>query len=689
MAPQPDAQEKTAGVIPRRLCFYTAGFLRDRRVRRILQLKGHDLALGRPDPEDGVVVWGHSPYARRGEKMAARYNAPLIRVEDAFLRSVRPGRQGDAPLGLIIDPLGVHFDSGVPSLVEYHLTHDPLDNSNLLGRAKAGIDRLIASDLSKYNIHRTELAAPPPGYVLVIDQTLGDASISYGGASAAHFAEMLVAAQTEHPQARILIKTHPETALGLRGGHFSPKDQSDRVSLITDPVSPWKLLEGAIAVYTVSSQMGFEAILAGHRPHVFGQPFYAGWGLSEDRNPIPRRNRKLTRAQLFAAAMILAPTWYDPCRDRLCSFEEVLSQLEAKVRAFREDRKGHVALGMRMWKRGRMQAFFGGEKPLVFAKNAAQASEIAKKSGRTLLAWGSTPALSEDSPVPLMRVEDGFLRSRGLGAELVPPLSLITDDQGIYFDPEHPSRLEKLIQTKLSPAAEDRAAQLRERLLTLGLSKYNLAGSVPDLPEGHRILVPGQVENDASIEKGAGDVRTNLGLIEAVRIANPKAVLVYKPHPDVEAGLRPGRISDAALKGLADIVAHRANPVDLIMACDEVWTMTSLLGFEALIRGKPVTCLGAPFYAGWGLTTDLGPIPKRRLRRPDGSPAHRPSLNALIHAALIAYPRYYDPVSKRPCPPEVALERLAAGDIPHPGRLNRLLSKLQGRFATHARLWRQ
>lgn len=108
--------------------------------------------------------------------------------------------------------------------------------------------------------------------------------------------------------------------------------------------------------------------------------------------------------------------------------------------------------------------------------------------------------------------------------------------------------------------------------------------------------------------------------------------------------------------------------------------MTSLLGFEALLRGLPVTCLGAPFYAGWGLTRDLGPVPARRRARPD--------LVQLAHAALIAYPRYWDPVTRRPCPPEVALERLAAGAIPHPGRLNRLLSRAQGRFASLAPLWR-
>jgi capsular polysaccharide export protein len=184
-------------------------------------------------------------------------------------------------------------------------------------------------------------------------------------------------------------------------------------------------------------------------------------------------------------------------------------------------------------------------------------------------------------------------------------------------------------------------------------------------------------------------VRSNLALLQAARAANPGAVIVYKPHPDVEAGLRPGVVADEDLARLADVVAHAADPVALIAACDEVWTMTSLLGFEALMRGKPVTCLGTPFYAGWGLTRDLGPVPARRLRKPDGSLQPRPSLDHLVHAALIAYPRYHDPVTGRPCPPEVAVDRLASGQIPRRGLGNRLLAKAQGRLATHAWLWRR
>ncbi|MDP2739911.1 MAG: capsular polysaccharide biosynthesis protein, partial [Pseudorhodobacter sp.] len=155
---------------------------------------------------------------------------------------------------------------------------------------------------------------------------------------------------------------------------------------------------------------------------------------------------------------------------------------------------------------------------------------------------------------------------------------------------------------------------------------------------------------------------------------SPGAIVIFKPHPDVEAGLRPGAVVPAEALRYADVLAVNADPVALIDACDEVWTMTSTLGFEALLRGKPVTCLGVPFYAGWGLTRDLCATPERRTAQPD--------LWQLAHAALIAYPRYFDPVSRRPCPPEVAVERLAKDDVPRPGAANRALAKLQGLFAS-------
>jgi capsular polysaccharide export protein len=491
---------------------------------------------------------------------------------------------------------------------------------------------------------------------------------------------MLGDARADHPGARILIRTHPETAAGLRPGHFGPQHAGERVALLAAPVSPRAALTGAVAVYTVSSQMGFDAILAGHRPVVYGRPFYAGWGLTEDRaGPIPRRGRTLTRAQLFAAAMILAPTWYDPCRDRLCSFEEALDQIEAEVRCWREDRHGHVAAGARLWKRGPLSRFYGRHRRLRFARDGAAAVARAQATGRGVLVWGMTP-VPADAPVPVRRIEDGFLRSRGLGAELVPPLSLVADATGIYFDPAAPSDLEALIAAGPPPGGEARAARLIARLAAAGVTKYNTGAPAPILPESlggrRRILVPGQVEDDASILRGAGAVRTNRALLEAVRAANPDAAILWKPHPDVEAGLRPGAVGDVA--GLADVTLAGVSATAALDLADEVWTMTSTLGFEALLRGLPVTCFGAPFYAGWGLTRDLGPVPARRMARP--------SLAAFAHAALIAYPRYRDPVSGLPCPPEVAVDRLAAGVPAQPPGL-RLLARGQGLLATLG-LWR-
>jgi capsular polysaccharide export protein len=684
---QPTPNDLAAGRSqPRRLFVYNGGFLTQTRVKRILALAGWQIRLGLPTDGDWVGTWGKSPTSGRGEAVAGRKDHPVLRVEDAFLRSVLPGRAGEPPLGLMLDDLGVHFDGSAPSRLEHILKHDPLDDSALLTRARAAMDRMKSGHLSKYNAFHPDLPVPDAPYVLVLDQTAGDASIRYGGATDASFRDMLVAARLEHPHARILIKTHPETQAGHRTGHFGPEDENEQVRLVSDPVSPWALLDGAMAVYTVSSGMGFEAILAGHKPHVFGQPFYAGWGLTEDRQPVNRRARPLTRVQLFAGAMMIYPTWYDPYRDALCEIEQVLDTLEARARAWREDSRGYVASGMRLWKRRPLAEFFKAETAMVFDDNAARAAGGAETTERPLMVWAGKEQPAHATHRPPLRVEDGFLRSRGLGAELVPPLSLVRDDLGIYYDPPRESRLEHHIAaaTTLPDHARDRAARLIAKITEARLGKYNLDRPLPagldTLPDGPRIMVPGQVEDDASIRLGTTSVTTNLDLLKRVRANNPNAVIIYKPHPDVEAGLRDGRIPPEEAAKYANLIADQADPIALLDHTDALWTMTSTMGFEALLRGVPVTCLGAPFYAGWGLTTDLGQVPDRRSARPD--------LIALTHAVLIDYPRYFDPVTKSACPVEVVADRLASGDLPKGRRGTRLLAKLQGLFASYAYLWR-
>jgi len=151
------------------------------------------------------------------------------------------------------------------------------------------------------------------------------------------------------------------------------------------------------------------------------------------------------------------------------------------------------------------------------------------------------------------------------------------------------------------------------------------------------VLVPGQVEDDASIALGCTGIRTNLKLLEAVRAARPHAFIIYKPHPDVVSGNRKGRLAVSAARQYADWVETKASIVSCIAACDELHTMTSLSGFDALLRGKRVVTYGQPFYAGWGLTEDRcqdGPAFARRTRRL--------SLDELVAGALLKYPIYWD-----------------------------------------------
>jgi len=557
------------------------------------------------------------------------------------------------PLGLSIDRKRPYFDSSGPSDLEALLSDAPLDDAALLTRARHAMARIRSLHLSKYNDVDLSLPPPAPGYVLVIDQTRNDAAIEYGNASVAHFREMLVYAQQDFPGARIVIKAHPETADGHRDGHFGPEHLTDRMTLLTDPVSPYELMDGALAVYTVSSTLGFEAILAGHKPNVFGQPFYAGWGLTEDHQPIDRRQRRLTRAQLFAGAMMLYPKWYDPYRDRLCALEQVLDTLDAMTRARRQDRHGYAATGMSAWKRPHLAQFFGD---VEFATSEAETL----RSGRPILSWAG--------------------KTSDLLPRQAPPLSLVTDQTGIYYDPRTASDLELLIKgsVDLPQDAIDRAERLRKSIIQAGLSKYNLDGQPPtfDAEDREVVLIAGQVEDDASVVHGATDIKTTADLVTAVRRDFPDAFLIYKPHPDVEAGLRAGSVSEAV-----DLVARDADPIALMEQCDRVATLTSLLGFEALIRHKAVTCYGLPFYAGWGLTDDrCAPSPRRHAA---------PTLAQLVHACLIGYPRYFDPKTGLPCPAEVVVERLASADIPKPKAYTRLLSMLQHRLRGFAPLWRR
>jgi capsular polysaccharide export protein len=288
-------------------------------------------------PRFGCVAgWGLKRTTKRARALASKRDVDFLALEDGFIRSLFPGPDS-VPVSLVADRRGVHYDARTPSDLE-HLIQVSAYNSDpsRLRRAAAGMELLRQSAISKYNhaprLSEAELGLAPDGHaerVLVVDQTSGDSSIKYGMASPVSFHEMLATAKAENPTAEILVKVHPEVVQGRKKGHLTDVSGAG-VRVIAHDVNPWSLIEIVDKVYVVTSQFGLEAMMA--RKHVvcFGMPFYAGWGLTDDRQSIPRRLARPTIEQLFAAVYFDYSRYISPDTKREICFEDAVAWIAAE-----------------------------------------------------------------------------------------------------------------------------------------------------------------------------------------------------------------------------------------------------------------------------------------------------------------------------------------------------------------------
>lgn len=630
---------------------------------------------------DLVVGWGHKATSAAARRVARSGGLPYVALEDGFLRSVRPGAD-EAAVGWIVDRRGIYYDSHSASDLEAAIMRRAARPADDLDRVRSAMKAIRDLRLSKYN-HAPMLGAAALGLpqgrdiVLVVDQTFGDASISGAGADGASFVRMLDAAIAENPGIPVVVKVHPEAIGGAKRGYLAAVARLRGVYVVADDVNPWSLIEMARRVYVVSSQFGLEALLADVPVTCFGASAYAGWGLTDDRIvPIRRRVGSVTREGIAGAAYLDYCRWIDPYHGTEIDFESAIDRLAFLRDRFHENRTS-VCVGFSKWKRRAAEDFLTGIGRPRFVDDETKAKLLADEEGARIVVWGRRGFTDREAHGrELVRVEDGFLRSVGLGAAFVAPASLVFDAEGIYYDPRRRSGFETIAETAVfDERILARARALRAAIVERRLSKYNddSDGAI-HVPTGRtRILVPGQVEDDASVDFGSPVVRTNLDLLRRVRERWPDAHIVFKPHPDVQAGYRKGRVSDRDAATLADQIVLGGSMPRLLEQIDRVETMTSLTGFEALLRGIPVTCHGLPFYSGWGLTEDMLPGERR---------SRALTLDELVAAALILYPRYVDPVTRLPCPVEVVVERL--GDQVEAG------SDLAGRLrrqVRHAYAW--
>ena len=406
------------------------------------------------------------------------------------------------------------------------------------------------------------------------------------------------------------------------------------------PSDPWHLAQSSTEIWIdANHELALVAALAGSRLTLFGHGKFAGCLTGQE--------------EAVGAAILEGRSYRCPFSGKPISAAEAIALLADWRRLIDANRAVAAIYGVARWKRVTLDPLlWDGTGRVCYARRLPASVE------RPVIAWKSRtakPLLATLATrgVAIAELEDGFIRSAGLGANCVPPLSAIVDFSGVYFDPADPSDLEQILEHgDISHGLCQRAAALREQLVHSGVSKYGQTTCRVERPSGscRRVLITGQVEDDRSMLSGGAGL-SNLELIKRARAIEGDAWLIYKPHPDVEAGHRKGHIADQEVFRHANEI-DRTTPITALLAViDALHVITSLAGFEALLRGKPVTVHGVPFYAGWGLTRDLAAIPPRRTRKR--------SLDELVAAALLLYPRYVDPVTRLPCPAEVVVERMA------------------------------
>ncbi|NYH17086.1 capsular polysaccharide export protein [Paraburkholderia bryophila] len=463
------------------------------------------------------------------------------------------------------------------------------------------------------------------------------------------FTRMLQTARTNHPHAEFWLAQSDDQGSGRwlsASANMLPHD----IQRVAEHESLCAALAHVDHVYTLGASEGMQALLAGVQVHTFGAPYYAGWGLTHDDRLFPQRTARPTLTTLFDVVFLRFTRYLNPATHTPGTLDDLLDSIELQhaVQQRFADLRNVVGIRFQWWKRPFAT-------PYISAGGAALRWTQTPQSVRTsecAVLWGARSAEGLAPEVQRVRIEDGFFHSTGLGSDMIAPRSQVIDRRGLYFDASQPSDLSVLLnETVFTEAELARAAALRDKVVNLGVTKYNLGRRRPawTAPAGkHIVLVPGQVADDASIRLGTRAIGTADALLREVRRLRPDAFVVYKPHPDVLSGNRRGLV-DA--QQLADVVDTESDLLSLVDAAHEVHTLSSLAGFDALLRGKAVFTYGLPFYAGWGLTHDaLAPLPWR----------HRTlTLDMLCAGALLRYPLYWDWHTRLFTTPEAVVEQLA------------------------------
>ena len=308
-----------------RIAFATGKFIRSRGRSNVKKL----------DPQPSAIYsWGYkAPFWL--QKYAENNNIPFIRVEDGFIRSAELGAMHTTPYSLVFDEKGMHYRSDTPSeLTELLNTYNFQSNLHLIKKANELKKLIIDNRISKYNppnLHKLSdsFSIKTRKKVLVLGQVERDAAMKFGNPSKWSMSDLVKLAKFENPDADVFYRPHPEVFRGFQKSILRAR-QINQYSKIIPPTVPFlESLEGVDHVYTVTSLSGLECLIRGIKVTTLGTPFYAGWGLTDDRAENPYRKRKLTLNELFCAVYLLYPKYLANLEDACIGFKVTCSKIIA------------------------------------------------------------------------------------------------------------------------------------------------------------------------------------------------------------------------------------------------------------------------------------------------------------------------------------------------------------------------
>ncbi|MDO9452305.1 MAG: hypothetical protein Q7J29_05535 [Stagnimonas sp.] len=633
-------------------------------------------------PGVDVYVWG----GRLPEQISH-----LIKQAGGKIRTVTPGVVHQLGIGKgAFTPAAWNVERDVTGRESDGRTHlmETLDEGDFVHdealMAQADVLRKGVLEILDRNsaAHAAEMDPNRPQRILVIGQPEDHPAVNSQGPKRFTSNDLVMMARMEHPGAEIVYRVDIANLKKKRAALSDPSQVASYCSILSlaEPISAQ--IEGSDRVYTISHIGGFEALLRGKPVTVFGTPFYAGWGLTEDRQALAR-GRALSIDELFVGCCLAAPIYVDPLykvvsenpalmlQRMLTSMQPTKLQLPEPTAESKLTQKQTVTylIGEIPYK-SLMSSWFPNRR-FIHIPLTTNAKEFSQKFKKGIDQNRSSEFITCQGAIPLhlrqyirsskrknFYLGEGFIRSVELPQANTPPYSLVLDGAVPFFDSSTASDLENIIaQYDFDADIElmQRARLSIELLVEKGVSKFNHSSRVSDVQVVYgvknrpRVLVLGQSEYAPSVKLANPRHYSNNDVVMIAAMENPGAQIIFKPHPEVMSKARPTASNPDKVRHLCDVLAQDLPISQALETVDHVYTISSLGGFEALLRNIKVTTLGSPFYAGWGISDDRQP-PERRQRQL--------SVEQVFAAAYILYPVYVDPLYKVQSTIETMVPRL-------------------------------